>query len=416
MKIATQTIPKGYKQTEIGVIPEDWDVKRLGDIVQFNNGKAHERFIDDKGNYIVVNSKFISTAGEVFKNSFENLSPLSAGNIAMVMSDIPNGKALAKCFFVEKDGRYTLNQRICAFKSNGADSLYLFYKLNRNKYFLDFDSGVGQTNLKKSEVLDCLVALPVNKEEQSSIAIALSDTDILIIKLEKLTEKKKNIKQGVMQELLTGKRRLPGFNGEWITKPLPEIAWFQEGPGVRTSQFTERGVKLLNGTNIFRGKVLLENTNRFISESEAFGPYSHFMVDDGDIVIASSGITIDKFEEKIAFISKEHLPLCMNTSTIRFKVKDHLKPSFLYYFLMSKKFKDQIGAQATGSAQLNFGPSHLEKVEIYMPKDEKEQTAIANVLSDMDTDIEKLESQLLKYQNIKQGMMQTLLTGKIRLK
>ena len=97
MTTATQKIPAGYKQTDIGVIPADWDVKRLGDIVRFNNGKAHERFIDDKGNYIVVNSKFISTEGEVFKTSDKNLSPLFIGDVAMVMSDIPNGKALAKC-------------------------------------------------------------------------------------------------------------------------------------------------------------------------------------------------------------------------------------------------------------------------------------------------------------------------------
>lgn len=240
MTTATQKIPSGYKQTEIGVIPTDWDVKKLGDIVQFNNGKAHERFIDDKGDFIVVNSKFISTAGEVFKNSFENLSPLSVGDIAMVMSDIPNGKALAKCFFVDKNGKYTLNQRICAFKSNGTDSLYLFYKLNRNKYFLDFDSGVGQTNLKKSEVLDCPVVLPVDKKEQSAIASTLSDMNVLIKKFEKLIEKKKNIKQGAMQELLTGKRRLPGFSGKWESKKLGEIIDYKNGKSLE-SHITDGG-------------------------------------------------------------------------------------------------------------------------------------------------------------------------------
>ena len=226
---ATQKIAAGYKQTEIGVIPEDWDIKRLGEITHFNNGKAHEQFIDDKGNYVVVNSKFISTEGEVFKTSGENLCPLFAGEIVMVMSDIPNGKALAKCFFIRENGKYTLNQRICSFKSKGADSLYLFYKLNRNKYFLDFDSGVGQTNLKKGEVLDCPVALPSDKTEQLSIAVALSDIDTLIKKLEKLIEKKKNIKQGVMQELLTGKRRLPGFSSDWDIVKLKDAAIFRRG-------------------------------------------------------------------------------------------------------------------------------------------------------------------------------------------
>ena len=149
MTTATQKISKGYKQTEVGVIPIDWDVKKLGDIVKFSNGKAHEKFINDDGDYIVVNSKFISTEGKVFKTSSENFSPLSAGDITMVMSDIPNGRALAKCFLIKENGRYTLNQRICSLEPIDSDGLYLFYKLNRNKYFIDFDSGVGRNKPKK---------------------------------------------------------------------------------------------------------------------------------------------------------------------------------------------------------------------------------------------------------------------------
>jgi type I restriction enzyme S subunit len=118
-----------------------------------------------------------------------------------------------------------------------------------------------------------------------------------------------------MQQLLTGQMRLPGFSGEWELKWLKDICWYQEGPGVRNYQFTNQGVKLLNGTNIANGKVSLDTTNRYISEEEAYGCYKHFLVDDGDILIASSGVTIDKFHEKVAFASSENLPLCMNTST-----------------------------------------------------------------------------------------------------
>jgi len=171
-------IQKGFKQTEVGVIPGDWDILRLIEISAFENGKAHEQFIDDMGDYVVVNSKFISTDGEVRKFSNKKLSSLNKGNITIVMSDIPNGKALAKCYLVEKDNRYTLNQRIGCIKPNeDIDNDYLFYKLNRNKYFLAFDSGSGQTNLKKSEILDCPVALPPTKAEQTAIATALNDAE-----------------------------------------------------------------------------------------------------------------------------------------------------------------------------------------------------------------------------------------------
>jgi len=218
-----------------------------------------------------------------------------------------------------------------------------------------------------------------------------------------------------MQELLTGKKRLPGFSKEWEVKLFNEVCWFQEGPGVRNFQFTTSGIKLLNGTNIFLGVLNLDTTTRFISEAEAFGAYAHFLADSGDIVIASSGITIDRLHEKVAFVRPHDLPFCMNTSTIRFKPFAGLLASdFLFQFLTSDSFKRAIGGQATGSAQLNFGPSHVSKVPVSLPPF-AEQTAIATILSDMDAEIAALEAKLEKCRQVKQGMMHNLLTGRIRL-
>jgi type I restriction enzyme S subunit len=260
-----------------------------------------------------------------------------------------------------------------------------------------------------------LVAVPP-LEEQIAYSQKMSDIESLIVSTEKLIEKKRNIKQGVMQELLTGKRRLAGFSGEWEKLPLSDVTWFQEGPGVRTSQFTQSGVKLFNGSNINNNEIDLENTNRFISDTEAYGMYAHFLADDGDVVIASSGITIDKFEEKVSLIRREHLPLCMNTSTIRFKVKDRLlERDFLYFFLQSTDFKVQIGGQATGSAQLNFGPSHLEKVFIRYPSDMTEQRELTKIIKDIEMELSISVEKLSKLKQIKKGAMQQLLTGKIRL-
>jgi type I restriction enzyme, S subunit len=119
---------------------------------------------------------------------------------------------------------------------------------------------------------------------------------------------------------------------------------------------------LLNGTNIFRGTLHLGSTARFISPIEAYGAYAHFLVDIGDIVIASSGIAIDRFHEKVAVVRGGDLPLCMNT---RFKpFPGVLAPNFLFQFLTSDSFKRAISGEATGSAQLNFGPSHLERVSL----------------------------------------------------
>jgi type I restriction enzyme S subunit len=104
----------GYKQTEVGVIPADWEVKLLPDVLHFRSGKAHEQYISDSGDYVCVNSKFISTGGSVRKHSSANFSPARKGDVLMVMSDLPNGRALAKAYFVEADNTYAVNQRVCA--------------------------------------------------------------------------------------------------------------------------------------------------------------------------------------------------------------------------------------------------------------------------------------------------------------
>jgi len=187
---------------------EPWEVKKLGEVVNFKNGAAHENVVDENGEYVIVNSKFISQEGRVRKHSNAFLCPLYKHEITMVMSDIPNGKALAKCFIIDKDDTYTLNQRICAFEAKeGFDSKYLYYKINRNDYFLAFDSGSGQTNLRRDDVLSCPIDFP-SLSEQERIATILSDMDAELEALEKQLGKARQIKQGMMQELLTGRTRL----------------------------------------------------------------------------------------------------------------------------------------------------------------------------------------------------------------
>ena len=172
-------------------------------------------------------------------------------------------------------------------------------------------------------------------------------------------------------------------------KSLDTAYWFQEGPGVRTSQFRDQGVKLLNVSNITKtGIIDLSKSERFIDVSEANGKYSHFLADVGDMVIASSGVAIDSdglLRTRGAFIEAEHLPLCMNTSTIRFKAVENVSDlSYLRHWLSSTDFRVQITKLVTGIAQKNFGPSHLAKVEIPLPPFD-EQRRIAAILDQADT-------------------------------
>ena len=150
----------------------------------------------------------------------------------------------------------------------------------------------------------------------------------------------------------------------WVK--IPEVLFFQEGPGVRNTQYTTEGVKLLNVSNLVDGKVDLSTSDRYISEKEAYGKYKHFLCDAGDFIIASSGIKVEYIDKKMGFVDESMLPLCMNTSTIRFKVLDkkQLRIRYFMYYLKSQHFKQQLFSQITGSAQLNYGPSHLKKMII----------------------------------------------------
>ena len=182
---------------------------------------------------------------------------------------------------------------------------------------------------------------------------------------------------------------------------ISDYLWFQEGPGVRNTQYTTSGVKLINVANLVDGNVDLSTSDRYISEEEAYGKYNHFLADDGDFVIASSGIKIDYFDKKMGFIKKEHLPLCMNTSCIRFKVLDtnNLEIKYFMYYLKSNSFKKQLFNQITGSAQLNFGPSHLKKMTFPLIE-LKEQKRIIERLDKTQNIINETKYLLSKYDTL----------------
>ena len=153
----------------IGRSPVDWRLRRLGDIVAFAQGKAHEPYIDDDGDYICVNSRFVSTEGKAKKYCSVNLTPASLYDILMVMSDLPNGRALARAYYVLENEKYAVNQRVCRITAEQADSRFLFYLLNRHPGLMQNDDGVHQTHLSNSDFQKLKLFLP-SLPEQSKIA------------------------------------------------------------------------------------------------------------------------------------------------------------------------------------------------------------------------------------------------------
>lgn len=184
-----------------------WEVKNLGDVCEYFNGKAHEKCIDEDGRYIVVNSKFISSDGQIFKKTNDALFPLFCGDIVMVLSDVPKGKALAKCYLIDKNDTYSLNQRICVIRSKRFDTKFLYYQINRNKHFLNFDNGENQTNLRLNQILSCPLFLPP-QSEQKNIANQLDQFRDEVRKLELIYQQKladlEELKKSVLQKAFKG--------------------------------------------------------------------------------------------------------------------------------------------------------------------------------------------------------------------
>lgn len=254
--------------------------------------------------------------------------------------------------------------------------------------------------------------MPTSNDEEIAIASSLSNVDKLISSLEKLITKKKAIKQGAMQELLTGKRRLPGFSGEWETRTLHEISnEMVDGPfgsNLKTEHYTtERQVRIIQISNI--GEAGWNNANvkytTFIHAAEL----QRCIVQPGSILIAkmmpAGRAIICPDNEKSYILGSDVVKVVPNSS---------VDSRYLVYATKSRFYLDQIADDTQGSTRARTSVSKLRKTAILFPEKD-EQIAIADILSEMDMEIAALEGKIAKYRQIKQGMMQQLLTGKIRL-
>lgn len=407
---------QGYKQTELGWIPEDWSTNKLTEVVEYIHGKAHEQDIDENGQYIVANSKFISTDGLIKKFSKKIHCEAKKGDVLTVLSDIPNGKALAKCFYVESDNEITVNQRICIWRSKNSHPKFNFYKLNRLPYFLAINDGVNQTNIGNSDIEKCIVVMPSLKE-QKAIATALSDVDELITNLDQLITKKKAIKQGAMQQLLTpphkGGKRLEGYTGEWVEKVLGRIGNTFGGLSGKTKTDFENGkypyitfLNVMNNTII--DSTIFEYVNIKSGEQQN-------KARKGDLFFNTSSETPEEVG-MCAILKEEVKDLYLNSFCFGFRLKEDsdIDGLLFSYLINSPIGRNLFLSLAQGATRYNLSKSNFNKLIIEVPP-LKEQKAIAQILFDIDEEIKKLESKKSKCQSVKQGMMQELLTGKTRL-
>ena len=384
----------------------NWIKTNIGAIVDFYNGKAHEDCVDDNGDFFLVNSKFVSTSGNIYKKSSEQRFPLKRGDITMVMSDVPNGKALARCFIVRENNKYTLNQRICCFRPNDAIPEFLFHILDRNKFYLSFDSGVTQTNLRKEEVLECPILLPP-LPEQRAIADTLQTWDTAIEKTEALIAAKEKQFDWLLHNLII-KNRGRGVSSEWHRTHLGNICSVRTGQSAPQDEtlFSPKGIPFIRVSSLdyLLGK---SNSKKIEYISEETGEKLNFQLfDEGTLVFAKSGMSalqsrIHKLSEPSFIVSH----LCALTP------KNSITGNYLEYYLKSYHPNQLI----QGDGFPSIRTSEISSFPIWLPS-LPEQKRIAETLNTARQEIDTLKTLADRYRAQKRGLMQKLLTGKWRVK
>ena len=281
---------------------------------------------------------------------------------------------------------------------------YVLYDMNLNQY----SESSAQPGLSVKKLLELEYPIPQNKEEQTAIAEALSDIDSLISSLQKLIEKKKAIKQGAMQELLTGKKRLPEFSGEWNQFRLGEMTEIYSGgtPSTTISEYWGGSIPWMSSGELNNKKIY--DVEGRITQKGMQNSSAH-LIPKYCVLIGLAGQGKTRGTAAYNYIS-----LCTNQSIAAIYPNDKKFDSRFLYYIIDSMYESLRELSSGDGGRGGLTKGLISNLEIYMPE-VPEQQAVAQVLSDMDSEIEQLEKKLAKYQQIKQGMMQELLTGRIRL-
>ncbi len=400
LRTTKPTVPVGYKQTEVGVIPEDWEVFRF-----------REHFTIYAGGDVPKDA--LSTVQSdkypfpIFANAIQNKGLY--GFTSQKRSKPGSLTITARGYLGHAEYRsepFFPIVRLVVLETTGTvDSKFATYAINDRVEFAIESTGVPQ--LTAPQVGKYAIAAPADVVEQRAIATALSDVDALLEALDRLIAKKRDLKQAAMQQLLTGQTRLPGFEGEWETKPLGDIAEIRSGgtPSTSNPEFWNGGVAWCTPTDItaLRGGKYLTATERTISKVGLRASSAE---------IIPSGSVIMTTRATIGECALNTIPMTTNQG-FKNLIPFSAHAEFLYYLMTTQK--DRLIQLCGGSTFLEVGKKQLQHFEVNLPIDIGEQEAIARFLSDMDAEIEALEQRCTKTVALKQAMMQELLTGRTRL-
>lgn len=395
---------KGFSDT--------WEQRKLGEVAKYRNGKAHENCIDESGKYIVVNSKFVSTNGTVIKHSNMQNEPLAQNEIAFVLSDVPNGRAIARTFLVEENDKYTLNQRIAGITSSENTYPYFLHILmNRHPYFLAFDDGVKQTNLSVSDVLNFETYYP-EYEEQKQIGEYFRNLDRLITLHQRKYDKLTNVKKSMLEKMFpqngsnVPEIRFKGFTEAWEQRKLSEIATMHARIGwqnLRTSEFLDSGdYMLITGTDFIDGAVNFD-TCHYV-ERERYEQDKHIQIRNGSILITKDGTL-----GKVAYIQGLTMPATLNAGVFNVEIKDEneVDNRYLFQYLKAPFLMDYVDKKATGGTIKHLNQNILVDFPVVLPH-KAEQEKIGEYFLAIDHLITLHQRELEKLKNLKKACLEKM--------
>jgi type I restriction enzyme S subunit len=417
-----QLIPAGYKLTEVGVIPEDWQDSVIGSVAEFVGGsqppKSTFKSIESPGYIRLIQIR------DYKKDTYITFIPEHLAQKKCNSEDIMIGRYGPPIFQILRGIKGAYNVALIkAIPNEKIVRDFLFYSLKSERLFQLMEilsqRSSGQTGVDLPALKAYPLALPV-REEQTAIATALFDVDALIAALEKLINKKSAIKTAAMQQLLTGKKRLPPFDqlntgyrqtelgeipGDWEVASLGEIGETIIGLTYSPNDVSDFGTLVLRSSNVQNNRLTFDN-NVFVNMVLP----DRVIVREADVLVCVRNGS-RQLIGKCALIDAKTAGCAFGAFMSIYRSKNS---RFVFYQFQSNIIQDQIN-EVMGATINQITNKDMASFRIPLPRDEKEQTAIANVLSDIDKEIEALQQRLHKTQQIKQGMMQELLTGKTRL-
>lgn len=404
----------GYKRSDVGVIPDDWDAKPLGEIGDSLIGLTYRPSEVRKYGTLVLRSSNVQNGTLCFDDNvfvdadIPDRIMVRPGDILVCVRNGSRDLIGKSALIDERAVGMTFGAFMGVFRSEYGQFLRHVFQSGIFKKQINEPLGATINQITNKSLNSFKVPLPPTDEERTEIARALSDVDALLASLDQVIAKKRDLKQATMQQLLTGKARLPGFSGEWEVKRLEELAEIRSGgtPSTGEPSFWDGDIPWCTPTDItaLNGHKYLHETSRLITPL-GLNASSAEMIPAQSVVMTSRAT--------IGECAINAVPLSTNQGFKNFIPFAKTDVDFLYYLLGTQK--QGLIALCGGSTFLEIGKTQLAAYEVRLPSTKAEQTAIATVLSEMDAELSVLESRRDKTRNIKQAMMQELLTGKTRL-